>query len=301
MKPTLVVMAAGTGNRYGGLKQVEPVGPNGETLIDYTIYDAVRAGFGKLVFVIQKDWAEIFKQKISGKFERCLDVCYTYQEINSCLDGFKLSRNRRKPWGTGHAVLTAGQAVKEPFAVITADDSYGHNAFKIIADYLSSAQMLGCDNHAMVGYVLRNTLSEHGYVSRAVCQCSPQMLLDSIVERTKISPAAEAPVYVEQSGKTFPLTGDEIVSMNFWGFQPSIFDSLQSQFNEFLGRCGDDPETEFFLPAAINNLIAADKIRVKVLKTADHWFGITYRRDRISAVKNISKLIEEGIYPEKLW
>ncbi len=301
MKPTLVVMAAGTGNRYGGFKQVEPIGPNGELLIDYSAYDAIRAGFGKLVFVIQKDFAEIFKQKVSGKFERCLEVCYTYQEISSYLDEFKLPRNCRKLWGTGHAVLTAGEVVNEPFATITADDYYGHNSFKIIADYLSSAQMLRTDNHVMVGYILRNTLSEHGYVSRAVCRCSPQMQLDSIVERTKISPTAEAAVYVDKSGKTLALTGDEMVSMNFWGFGPSIFDALQSQFSKFLSKCGHDPQAEFFLPTAVNNLVAAGKIRVKVLKTQDRWFGITYHQDKISAVKNINKLIEEGVYPEKLW
>jgi UTP-glucose-1-phosphate uridylyltransferase len=186
MKPTLVVIAAGMGNRYGGLKQIDSIGPNGEILIDYSIYDAVRAGFEKLVFVIRRDLEDTFKQKISGKFESNLEVSYAYQEIDAYLDGFELSQHRKKPWGTGHAILTAGKAVAEPFVAINADDYYGHNSFKIIADYMSSGEMLGGHNHAMVGYILRNTLSEYGYVCRAVCHCGPQMLLDNIVERTKI-------------------------------------------------------------------------------------------------------------------
>lgn len=301
MKPTLVIIAAGMGNRYGGLKQIDPVGPNGEILIDYSIYDAVRAGFGKLVFVIRPDFEDTFKQNISGKFESNLEVSHVYQQTSDYLNGFELPHERRKPWGTGHAILTAGKAVDEPFVAINADDYYGHNSFKIIADYLSSGEMPGGHNHAMVGYILRNTLSEYGYVSRAVCYCGPQMLLDSVVERTKIKRQSDAAVYFDESGKSFSLTGDEIVSMNFWAFQPSIFDSLQAQFSDFLNDRGHDAKAEFFIPTAVNNLIAAGKITVKVLKTQDRWFGITYRQDKISTIKNINKLIEEGVYPEKLW
>ena len=301
MKPTLVIIAAGMGDRYGGLKQIDPIGPNGEILIDYSIYDAVRAGFGKLVFVIRPDFEDTFKQKISGKFESNLEVAYVYQQTSDYLDGFEPPNERRKPWGTGHAILTAGKAVDEPFVAINADDYYGHNSFKIIADYLSSGEMLGQVNHAMVGYILRNTLSEYGYVSRAICLCGPQMLLDNIVERRRIKKAADAAVYLDEAEETFSLTGDEIVSMNFWGFGPSVFDALRSQFSDFLNDRGNDPQAEFFIPTAVNNLIAAGKANVKVLKTQDRWFGITYPQDKISTIKNINKLIEKGIYPEKLW
>lgn len=301
MKPTLVIIAAGMGNRYGGLKQIDPIGPNGEILIDYSIYDAVRAGFGKLVFVIRPDFEDTFKQNISGKFESNLEVSHVYQQTCDYLDGFEPPHERKKPWGTGHAILTAGKAVDEPFVAINADDYYGHNSFKIVADYMSGSEMRRPDSHAMVGYILRNTLSEHGHVSRAVCHCGPQMLLDNIVEQTKIKRQADAAVYFDESGKAFSLTGDEIVSMNFWAFGQSIFNSLQEQFSDFLNDRGHDPQAEFFIPTAVNNLIAAGKITVKVLKTRDRWFGITYRQDKASTIKNINKLIEEGVYPEKLW
>lgn len=301
MKPTLVILAAGIGNRYGGLKQIEPIGPNGEIMIDYSVYDAVRAGFDKLVFVIRKDFEDDFKHKISGKFENSIETAYVYQELEACPDGFGPPQNRKKPWGTAHAVLTAREVVDKPFVVINADDYYGHNSFKIIADYLSSSETFSPNNYAMVGYILRNTLSEYGYVSRGVCECTEKRMLKRIVERTKIEKTDEAVVYFDESERPVALTGDEMVSMNFWGFQPTIFNSLQSQFSNFLNQSGNDPEAEFLIPTAIDNLIRTGDARVKVLKTQDCWFGITYREDRASAIRNINKLIKKGIYPRKLW
>ena len=300
MKPTLVILAAGIGNRYGGLKQIEPVGPNGEIMIDYSVYDAVQAGFGKLVFVIRKDFEDDFKHKISSKFENNIETAYVYQELEACPDGFGPSQNRKKPWGTAHAVLTAREVVDKPFVVINADDYYGHNSFKIIAGYLSSSEVLSPNNYAMVGYVLRNTLSEYGYVSRGVCECTEKMMLKRIVERIKIEKTDEAVVYFDESERPVVLTGDEMVSMNFWGFQPTIFDYLQSQFEQFLKERGNDPKAEFFIPAVINNLIVTGLAKVKVLQTPDNWFGITYRQDTADVIKSINRLIERDIYPEKL-
>jgi UTP-glucose-1-phosphate uridylyltransferase len=301
VKPTLVILAAGIGDRYGGLKQAESVGPNGEIIIDYSVYDAVRAGFDRLVFVIRRDFEDEFKHKISGKFESDIETAYVYQELESCTGGFKPSQKRKKPWGTAHAVLAARDLVDKPFVVINADDYYGHNSFKIIADYLSCDEMLGPNRYAMVGYVLRNTLSEYGYVSRGVCECTEQMMLKKIVERIKIEKTNEAIVYFDESQRQVVLTGDEVVSMNFWGFQTTIFDYLQSQFEQFLKERGNDPKAEFFIPAVINNLIAKDLAEVKVLQTPDKWFGITWRQDKENVIKSINKLIKAGTYPEKLW
>lgn len=301
MKPTLVIMAAGIGDRYGGLKQIDPVGPNGEIIIDYSVYDAMRAGFGKLVFVIRKDFEDDFKHKISGKFEDSIETACVYQQLEACPDGFGPPQNRKKPWGTAHAVLTAREAVDEPFVVINADDYYGHNSFKIIADYLSSSETFSPNNYAMVGYILRNTLSEYGYVSRGVCECTEKMMLKRIVERTKIEKTDEAVVYFDESQRPVALTGDEMVSMNFWGFQPTIFDYLQSQFEKFLKERGNDPKAEFFIPAVINNLIATGLAKVEILQTPDNWFGITYRQDTADVIKSINRLIERGVYTEKLW
>ncbi|MHC4158944.1 MAG: glycosyltransferase family protein [Planctomycetota bacterium] len=301
MKHTLVVMAAGLATRYGKLKQIEAVGPNAETIIDYSIYDAISAGFGRLVFVIRKSIEGAFRERVSGKFESHLETVYVHQEPDVCLNGFEPARNRKKPWGTGHAVLVVREVVTGPFVVINADDYYGRNSFKIIADFLSSDEIFFPSNYAMVGYTLRNTLSEHGYVSRGVCECGEQMLLKKVVERKRVSKTGEDIVYFDKSGKAFSLSGNEIVSMNFWGFQPSIFDFLQSQFNDFLSNTGNEPEAEFFIPTVIDNLITAGQAKVKVLTTQDRWFGITYRRDKAPAVRNIKKLIEKGIYPEGLW
>jgi UTP-glucose-1-phosphate uridylyltransferase len=301
MRPTLLIMAAGMGSRYGGLKQIDPVGPHGETILEYSIYDAVRAGFGRVVFIIRDYFAEVFREKVGRKFEEKLEVAYVRQELDCCMGGLAVPEHREKPWGTGHAVLVAHAIIDGPFAVINADDYYGDNSFKIVADYFSAIDPTpnGAE-YSMVGYTLRNTLSEHGYVARGVCSHDARMFLNQIVERTKIEKNGHGARFVEKDGQSFPLTGDEIVSMNLWGFYPSIFARLQRQFMDFLNRRGQDPKAEFFISDEVGTMISSEQARVKVLPTPDSWFGVTYREDKEIAVAGIQKLIQAGIYPEKL-
>ncbi len=301
MKPALLIMAAGMGSRYGGLKQIDPVGPHGETILEYSIYDAVRAGFGKVVFIVRDHFSEVFREKVGSKFEEKLPVAYVNQELDCCMEDLAVPENREKPWGTGHAVLVARETMDGPFTVINADDYYGANSFQIIADFFSSnGSLRNSDDYSMVGYTLRNTLSEHGYVARGVCSHDAQMFLNKIVERTKIEKNGQGARFIEKEGQAFPLTGDEIVSMNLWGFYPSIFDRLQSQFKDFLGRRGQDPKAEFFISDEVGTLLSNRQARVKVLPTPDSWFGVTYREDKEIAIAGIQKLIQAGIYPEKL-
>ncbi len=300
MKPTLLVLAAGLGMRYGGLKQIDAIGPHGETIIDYSIYDAIRAGFGKMVFVIRHYFENAFREKVSSKFDRFVETAYAYQELDACLGSFKLPANREKPWGTGHAILVCLDLIHKPFAVVNADDYYGVHSLKTIAGFLAAKDSTVAD-YGMVGYILRNTLSEHGGVSRGVCQCDSHMILKKIVECKKIEKAGAGARYLDGDGKTHALTGDEIVSMNLWGFQPSIFPQLQSQFERFLRDHGSEPKAEMYIPSVVDALISDAKASVKVLQTHDTWFGVTYREDRDMAVKCIRKLIAEGVYPERLW
>jgi UTP-glucose-1-phosphate uridylyltransferase len=302
MKPTLLIIAAGLGSRYGGLKQIESVGPNGEILIDYSIYDAIRAGFGKLVFVIRHYFEDAFREKIGNKFDRIAETAYAYQELESCLEGFPLPPNREKPWGTGHAILVARDVINEPFAVINADDYYGPNSFKVMRDYLVQSDRRSESTYSMVGYVLRNTLSEYGYVSRGVCELDGQMFLKKVTERTKVEKQGSGARYFDEAGnEEYHLTGNEIVLMNLWGFQPSIFKHLQSQFNGFLREYGQDLNKEFFIPTVVDSLIESGQAQVKVLLTDDSWFGIAYREDKPKAVASINKLVEKGVYPQRLW
>jgi len=222
MKPALVIMAAGLGSRYGGCKQIEAVGPNGELIIDYSIYDAVRAGFGKLLFVIRRSSEDSLKARFAGRFEGVIETAYVYQELERCLDGFALPQGREKPWGTGHAVLVTKDIINGPFAVINADDCYGQNSFKIMAEFLSASQDSGSDDYAMVGYKLANSLSQYGAVCRAVCECDKKMFLKGIVERTKIEKQGQQIFYIDQAGEKQFMRGDEIVSTNFWGFGQSV-------------------------------------------------------------------------------
>jgi UTP-glucose-1-phosphate uridylyltransferase len=300
MKPTLLILAGGMGSRYGGLKQFDPIGPNGETVIDYSIYDAVAVGFGKVVFVIRRYFEDAFRKMMDHKFDRLVKTVYAYQELDVCVNGFELPAGRKKPWGTGHALLTAGGVIDEPFAVINADDFYGSGSFKIMADYLSTPGRSD-DEYSMIGYTLRNTLSEYGCVCRGVCRVDKEMLLRKIVEREKVDKAGDSVRYFDECGQEQHLTGDEVVSMNFWGFKPSIFDYLQSLFKQFLKEHGDDLDSEFFIPTAVDHLIVSGKIQVKVLMTEERWFGITYRDDRAIATTAVNKLIEQGRYPERLW
>ncbi|MFB0555036.1 MAG: sugar phosphate nucleotidyltransferase [Phycisphaerae bacterium] len=314
MKPTLLILAAGLGTRYGGLKQIDPVGPNGEIIIDYAIYDAINAGFGKLVFVIQHYFENAFKEKIGSKFDNLVETAYAYQEVNTCLDDFELPapvlpaqetqvqvpKDRDKPWGTGHAILVARDVIHEPFAVINADDYYGPNSFKIMAQFLGKKD-LSDNEYAMVGYTLSDTLSEYGPVSRGVCQCDEKMFLRKIVERRKVEYTATGARYFEDDETECLLTGNEIVSRNLWGFQPSIFHHLKVQFQQFLKERSCDRNSELFIPTVVDKLVEEKKATVKVLRTNDECFGVTFRRDAAIAARCIRLLIDQGLYPENLW
>ena len=300
MKPTLLILAAGLGARYGGLKQIDPVGPNGEIIIDYSIYDAINAGFGKVVFVIRHYFESAFREKIGSKFDNLVETAYAYQELDACLDGVEPPKDRDKPWGTGHAMLVAADVVGEPFAVVNADDYYGPGSFKTMARFLTDKD-LSCDDYAMVGYTLSDTLSEYGPVSRGVCQCDGQMFLRRVVERKKVEKTATGVRYFDDDGSEHLLTGDEIVSMNLWGFQPSIFHHFQSHFRRFLEEQGNDESSELFIPTVVDEIVEKGKATVKVLRTDDAWFGVTFRRDAATAARCIRQLIDQGIYPENLW
>jgi dTDP-glucose pyrophosphorylase len=300
MKPTLLILAAGLGARYGGLKQIDPVGPNGEILIDYSIYDAVKAGFGKLVFVIRHYFENAFREKIGSKFDNLAETAYAYQELDACIDGFEPPQDRDKPWGTGHAVLVAGDSIDGPFAVINADDYYGPASFKTMAQFLAGKD-LSSNNYAMVGYTLRDTLSEYGPVSRGVCQCDEGMYLRRVVERKKVEKTAAGARYFDDDGTEHLLSGNEIVSMNLWGFQPSIFRHLESRLRRFLKEQGNKKNSELYIPTVVDDLIEKGKATVKILRTNDVWFGVTYRRDAAIAAGCIRRLIDQGLYPENLW
>ena len=295
--PALAVLAAGMGSRYGGLKQIDAVGPNGATIIDYSIYDAVRAGFGKVVFIIRKDIETAFRESIGARFEGRVQVEYAFQELNDLPAGFASSAGRTKPWGTTHAILAAEKTISGPFAVINADDFYGAESFRVLARYLKP----GGSDYAMVGFVLRNTLSDFGSVARGVCQVSREGLLQGVVELTSIARAGDGAMSKDAMGRVRSLTGDEIVSMNMWGFTPAIFGQLRAIFRAFLQSSGHDLRAESYIPSAVNELVAAERARVCVLPTSDSWFGVTYREDRPQVVEKIQTLIAAGKYPETLW
>jgi len=296
-RPALLVLAAGIGSRYGGLKQTDPVGPSGETIIDYSIYDALCAGFGSLVFVIRRDIERPFKQTIGARFEPRLPVDYVFQELDKLPPGFAPPPRRRKPWGTGHALLMGAEAIQGPFAVINADDFYGRNSYQLLARHLQS----GSPDYAMVGFVLRNTLSEFGSVARGLCRTSPDDFLEQVVELTRLEWDGAAVKYTDPSGTIHPLTGRETVSLNMWGFSPTIFTHLRRQFGSFLAAHPHDDQAEFFIPTVVNTLLGRGQQRLKVLRTPDAWFGITYRQDRPAVIEHIRRLVRQGDYPEKLW
>ena len=297
VKPTLLVLAAGMGSRYGGLKQIDPIGPGGETIIDYSIYDALRAGFGKLVFVIRHDIEEAFKESIGARFEKKLPVEYVFQDLNKLPDGFSVPPNRTKPWGTGHAILMAADVIREPFAAINADDFYGTDSFRVLADHLHSSS----PDYAMVGFILRNTLSEFGSVARGVCKTDSQGSLLGVTELTKIEKDGNGAKYSDASGSVQQLSGDELVSMNIWGFTPALFPHLREQLITFLKKHGQEEKSELYIPTVVNALVEARKERCKVLRTTSSWFGVTYREDRPRVVESVRALIASGEYPAKLW
>jgi hypothetical protein len=295
--PALLVLAAGMGNRYGGLKQIDPVGPGGETIIDYSIYDALRAGFRKLVFVIRKDIEQQFKEAVGARCERRISVDYAFQELDMLPPGFSVPAGRTKPWGTTHAILTAEGAISGPFAVINADDYYGPEGYRALAQHLQSSTM----DYAMVGFTLRNTLSDCGPVSRAVCQIGDHGFLEQVVELTNIERDSAHARNTDAADRITRLTGNEIVSMNMWGFTPQVFRQLREHFYKFLELNIADVRSESHLPTVMNEVVHAGEARVRVLATNDSWSGVTYREDHVRVVETIYHLIDNGTYPKRLW
>lgn len=299
MKPTLLILAAGMGSRFGGLKQVEPVGPNGEAIIDYTIYDAIRAGFGKVVFIIRESFADAFREKFDAKLKGKIEVDYVYQELDNLPAGFSLPEGREKPWGTGHAILVARDAIDEPFCALNADDFYGKNAYQVMADFLTTSN--NENEYSMVGYQLNKTLSDFGSVSRGLCDVDENDHLVKIVETTKIFKKGDAVISIEDDGSETLLSGNESASMNIWGFKPSVFSTLEEKFTEFLKTEIDKPKSEIYIPSVVFGIIQEGKGTVKVLKADSPWFGVTYQNDKPLVVNKINQLIEAGEYPNKLW
>jgi dTDP-glucose pyrophosphorylase len=292
-----LVLAAGMGSRFGGLKQIEPVGPSGETIIDYSIYDALRAGFGKIVFVIRKDIEQQFKEVVGSRFEKRVPVEYVLQELNKLPEGFSVPAGRSKPWGTTHAILMGADVIHEPFAVINADDFYGAEGYRVLVGHLTS----GSPDYAMVGFVLRNTLSEFGSVARGVCKVDANGNLGDVVEMLSIERDGAHAINKSATGEIVKLAGSEPVSMNMWAFTPSIFPLLREKFVEFMKASGSELKAECLIPNTVNQLVKAEKATVKVLHTNDSWFGVTYREDHPNVVSSIRALISAGKYPERLW
>ena len=300
MKPTLLVLAAGMGSRYGGLKQVDPVGPNGETIIDYCIHDAIRGGFGKVVFVIRHDIEAAFREAVGARFEKRLPVEYAFQELNKIPAPFTVPPNRKKPWGTAHAILMAADLIREPFAMINADDFYGTDSFRVLGAFLSAAPVNSTD-YSMVGFILRKTLSEHGTVSRGVCQVDDKGMVKQVVELLKIARDGNAASNTDDKGAVQPLTGDEYCSMNMWGFTPTLFGFLREEFDKFLRARGNEEKSECLIPSVVNTLVTGRRATLKVLPTQSSWFGVTYQEDRPKVQASVRALISAGAYPEKLW
>lgn len=298
MKPTLVLLAAGMGSRYGGLKQLDPMGPNGETLMDYSVFDALRANFGKVVFIIRKDIEEAFKKQIGSKYEKFVPVEYAFQDLNDLPGGFKAPEGRVKPWGTGHAIYAARNVVKGPFVVINADDFYGQDGYQKLADFLCSSKN---NEFAMCGFKMKNTASENGSVSRGLCTTNADGNLVDVVEHTKI--VKENGKYISnlEDGSRVEIPGDAIVSMNMWGFQDTLFDYLEELFTEFLKEKGTELKSEFYIPFVVDSLVKAGRCTTKVLVSESAWFGVTYPEDKPLVQSSLQKLIGENIYPEKLF
>jgi len=299
MKPTLLVLAAGMGSRYGGNKQLDEVGPAGETIIDYSIYDAIRAGFGKIVFVIRRDLEEQVRGRFFDKLKGKIELDYVFQELTNVPEGSMVAPERVKPWGTSLAVMVAENKIKEPFGVINADDFYGYDSLKILRNFLVNDQDPDC--YCIVGYKLGNTLSDHGYVNRGICNIDDEGLLRNIVEVLKIEKTyngAKAPM---SDGTEQHYTGNEIVSMNLFGFKPGCFNIIREDFSDFIDENGMDIKSELLLPSTLDRYIKKDVIRIKVLMSNDRWFGVTYREDKPFVVESIRKMIREGVYPARIY
>lgn len=298
MKPTLLVLAAGMGSRYGGIKQMDAFGPSGETIIDYSIYDAIQSGFGKIVFIIRESFADDFKALFEPKIADRIETEYVYQEMEYGLGNYKMPGERSKPWGTAHAVLCGREVINEPFAVINADDFYGRDAFAKAAGFLTNE--VSTDKYCIIGYELGNTVSPHGSVSRGVCQIDADKNLIDIVERTKIF-ARDGKIYYTESGMEVPLPADTPVSMNFWGFHPDVFDFIEEEFHLFLQQFGAEPKAEFFIPLVGDAFVNKGKGAIKVIPTGAKWFGVTYKEDAPLVKESIGTLVKDGIYMENIW
>ncbi len=303
-KPVLVIMAAGMGSRYGGLKQIDPVDQEGHIIMDFSIYDAKRAGFEKVVFIIKKENEADFKECIGKRMEKQMEVAYVYQDLHNLPEGFSVPEGRVKPFGTGHAILSCMDEIDGPFVVINADDYYGRDAFQVIYDYLASHQDDEKYRYAMVGYILENTLTDNGYVARGVCETDENGYLTDIVERTRIEKKDGGAAFTEDDGATWnSLPVDSIVSMNMWGFGASILPELKSRFGKFLEEnLEKNPlKCEYFLPSVVNELLEEEKATVQVLKSMDKWYGVTYKEDKAVVVAAIKAMKEKGLYPDYLW
>lgn len=304
MEPVLVIMAAGMGSRYGGLKQIDPVDIQGNLIIDFSIYDAIQAGFKKIVFIIKREIEHDFKEVIGNRISNYIDVDYVYQEVENIPEEFSVPVDRIKPWGTGHAILSCIEKIKGPFAVINADDYYGREAFKKIYDALVFTKDDEKYHYTMVGYILENTLTEHGHVARGVCMVSDDGKLQGIEERTHIEKQESGAAFTQDSGKTWEsLSFNSIVSMNMWGFQQSILKELKLRFNQFFMKdVVENPlKAEYFLPSVVGSLLEEGKATVDVLQSEDKWYGVTYKEDKETVVSAMKELKAKGLYPEQLW
>lgn len=300
MKPTLLILAAGLGSRYGGLKQMDPIGPSGEAIMDYSIFDAIKAGFGKIVFVIRRDIEADFKELFLDKLFPFVAVDYVFQDLDMLPDGIPMPENRKKPWGTGHAMLVAEEKIEGPFAVINADDYYGPLSYKVMADFLNNNSEKE-NLFSMVGFQLDKTLSEFGHVARGVCETNNKQFLVSIEERLNITKGSQGIYYLNESDEQVPLTGKETVSMNFWGFRQNVFKYLNEYFRDFMEEFGSRPKKEFFIPLAVTRLIESQKAGFQVLQSGESWFGVTYKDDKPRVIKEVLTRVDKGIYPKKLW
>ena len=303
MKPALIIMAAGMGSRYGGLKQIDTVDDAGDKIVDFSVFDAMKAGFGKVVFVIKKENEADFREALGDRISNHIEVDYAFQDLSDIPDGFTVPGGRVKPWGTAQAVLSAAEKVRTPFAVINADDFYGREAFTKIHDFLVNGN--GENEYAMVSFILRNTLTENGYVSRGICSVDEEGFLKSVTERTHIEADGEKARYTLDGGESWiPLSGDEAVSMNIWGFSPSFMEELRNAFRDFLSELpkAEDPlKAECYLPGVVDKMLKEGRARVRVLSSSDRWFGVTYKEDKENVKRSITDLKNKGIYPERLW
>ncbi len=302
--PVLVIMAAGIGSRYGGLKQIDPIDDQNHLIIDFSIYDAIKAGFKKVIFIIKQEIEADFKERIGDRISRYVQVEYVYQDIGNIPAGFNKPEGRVKPWGTGHAILSCFEKINGPFAVINADDYYGQSAFELIYDRLTNTQDDDKYSYCMVGYVIENTLTDHGHVARGVCTVGSDGYLKSIKERTRIEKYGNGSAFTEDNGNTWaPIPQGSIVSMNMWGFTKSILSELNNRFIRFLEESipNNPLKSEYFLPDVVGELLKEEKAKVQVLKSLDKWYGVTYKEDKGVVVSAIAKLKKNGVYPEKLW